>query len=111
MMTPNNEPSAVDPMPTASDIRAPWMILDQTSRPNESVPIQCCNPGWVERMRGIDRQGVVAADQIGKQRGQHERHHDDEAEGAENVTPREECQATPATVWRWRRRVAARYRS
>ncbi len=40
-----DEPSAVDPMPTASDMRAPWMIRLQTSRPNESVPIQCCALG------------------------------------------------------------------
>src|SRR6266852_1233167 len=40
-----DEPSAVDPMPTASDMRAPWMIRLQTSRPNESVPIQCCTLG------------------------------------------------------------------
>ena len=30
---------------TASEIRAPWMILAKTSRPKESVPIQCWEPG------------------------------------------------------------------
>jgi len=33
-ITPIEAPSAVEPMPTASEIRAPWMILAQTSRPN-----------------------------------------------------------------------------
>ena len=40
-MTPIEAPSAVEPMPTASEIRAPWMIRLQTSRPKESVPSQC----------------------------------------------------------------------
>ena len=71
-MTPNSEPSAVEPMPTASEMRAPWMIRLQTSRPKESVPIQCRASGCGERMRGIDAERIVAADQIGKHRGQHE---------------------------------------
>jgi len=52
MMTPKKPPSAVEPMPTASEIRAPWMMRAQTSRPKESVPNQCCMPGaasaWAE---------------------------------------------------------------
>ena len=72
MITPKMAPSVVEPMPTASDIRAPWMILAQTSRPKESVPIQCCSVGTRERMRGIDGEGAIAADQIGKQRGENE---------------------------------------
>ena len=46
-MTPIDEPSAVEPIPTASEMRAPWMIRLQTSRPKESVPIQCVKLGWV----------------------------------------------------------------
>ena len=68
MMTPNDEPSAVEPMPTASEMRAPWMIRLQTSRPKESVPIQCRASGCGERVRGIDAERIVAADQIGKRR-------------------------------------------
>src|SRR4029077_3189259 len=48
-MTPIEDPSAVAPMPTANDIRAPWTIRLQTSRPNESVPIQCRESGEARR--------------------------------------------------------------
>ena len=51
MMTPIDEPSAVEPMPTASEIRAPWMIRLQTSRPNESVPIRVQAPRGGQTMR------------------------------------------------------------
>ena len=44
-MTPIVPPSAVEPMPTASEIRAPWMMRLNTSRPKESVPIQCARLG------------------------------------------------------------------
>ena len=60
-MTPIETPSAVEPMPTASEIRAPWTMRLQTSRPKESVPSQCAQLGGGEAMRGIDRQRVVAA--------------------------------------------------
>ena len=42
---PNVAPSVVEPSPTASEIRAPWMIRLNTSRPKESVPIQCAALG------------------------------------------------------------------
>ena len=48
-MTPIDDPSAVAPMPTASEIRAPCTIRLQTSRPNESVPIQCAALGAASR--------------------------------------------------------------
>ena len=48
-MTPIDDPSAVAPMPTASEIRAPCTIRLQTSRPNESVPIQCARSGAASR--------------------------------------------------------------
>ncbi len=60
-MTPIDEPSAVEPMPTASEMRAPWTMRLQTSRPNESVPIQCSALGgasrWAEStLSGSNRQ-------------------------------------------------------
>ena len=48
-MTPIDDPSTVAPMPTASEMRAPWTIRLQTSRPNESVPIQCTALGAASR--------------------------------------------------------------
>jgi len=48
-MTPIDEPRNVAPIPTASDMRAPWTIRLQTSRPNESVPSQCSALGGASR--------------------------------------------------------------
>src|SRR5262249_45019968 len=54
--------------------------------------------GRGERMRGIDRERAIAADHIGEDRRQHEQRHDDEADRAEDVAPREEAQASPEGV-------------
>ena len=56
-MTPIDDPSAVAPMPTASEIRAPWTIRLQTSRPNESVPIQCRALGAASRCAELTLSG------------------------------------------------------
>ena len=71
-MTPIEPPSAVEPMPTASEIRAPWMMRLQTSRPKESVPIQCARLGRRQRVRGVDGQRIVARDEVGEDRREHE---------------------------------------
>jgi len=49
-----------------------------------------------ERVRGIDGQGIVAADQVGERRGPHEQHHEEQADGAQHMAPREERQPAPA---------------
>ena len=60
-MTPIDDPSTVAPMPTASEMREPCTIRLQTSRPNESVPIQCRASGAASRcaestLSGLKRQ-------------------------------------------------------
>ena len=95
-MTPIDDPSTVAPMPTASEIRAPWTIRLQTSRPNELVPIQCTALGCGQPVRGIDAERVEAADQVGRDRHPDEHHHDDKADRAEQIALRQKQQAAPA---------------
>ena len=93
-MTPIVAPSAVEPMPTASEMRAPWMMRLQTSRPKESVPSQCARSGDASAMRGIDVSGIVARDQIGGQIAvSTNSDHDDQADGAEQIALRQERRA------------------
>src|SRR6185312_5801284 len=50
--TPKIAPSVVEPIPTASEMRAPWMMRANMSRPKASVPNQCWALGgasaWAE---------------------------------------------------------------
>ena len=77
-MTPIDEPSAVEPMPTASEMRAPWMIRLQTSRPKSPFPSSAARSGGASACAESTAQRIEAADQIGKHRRQHEHHHDAE---------------------------------
>ena len=57
----------IDPQDAALLLRQrPWMIRLQTSRPNESVPIQCCELGAESAcaestVRGLKRQMTSAS--------------------------------------------------
>lgn len=48
---PTVRPSPTAPRPTASELRAPTMIIENTSRPNWSVPNQCSAEGGRRRFR------------------------------------------------------------
>src|SRR5687768_7318937 len=43
--SPSVEPTSDDVKPTSSAVRAPWMMRESRSRPNESVPRRCTPPG------------------------------------------------------------------
>lgn len=48
---PTVRPRPTAPTPTASELRAPTMIIESTSRPNWSVPNQCSTDGGRSRFR------------------------------------------------------------
>ena len=93
---PKIAPSVVEPIPTASEIRAPWMMRLQTSRPNELVPIQCLKSGRASACAESIGERIVAADQVGEHGRQHEHEHDDEADGAEQMASGNESELATA---------------
>ena len=48
---PSTMPMPTAPSPTASELRAPTMIIEKTSRPNWSVPNQFVAEGPLRRLR------------------------------------------------------------
>ncbi len=60
-MTPSTQPSVVEPMPTASEMRAPWTMRLKMSRPMKSAPSRCCAEGRASDTDALVVSGSEAA--------------------------------------------------
>ena len=78
MIVPISTPASVATVPTKSEMRAPQITRESTSRPKASVPNQCSAEGGSSFMQHVLRVGIVGRDPRREERDQ--RHRDDEHE-------------------------------